>query len=302
MKYISATLVMSLLMLGSLFMMPTAARAATCADKPPIEIGWVAWAENEFEAKLVKQLLEDHFGCKVKLTLTNIGVEYEAVAKGDLDLMVEAWFPDTHRAYWEKVGTKVWDLGPLFLDARNGWVVPDYVPKSQLSSIEDLKKPEVAEKLGHEIQGIDPGAGLMQLSSKTIKAYGLNDYKLVSASGAGMTASLARAIQHHKWIVVTGWTPHWMFGRWHLRFLEDPKGTLGGPQHSDKIMRQGFYQEYPQVTAMLARMQIPLDMLQKAMYGAEKTSYKQAVQEFIDNNPKLIDYWVKGVPALGDSK
>lgn len=302
MKYITAALIVGLLMLASSVMAPVTARAATCADKPTIEIGWVAWAENEFEAKLVKQLLEDNFGCKVKLTLTNIGVEYEAVAKGDLDLMVEAWFPDTHRAYWEKVGLKVWDLGPLFLDARNGWAVPDYVPKSQLNSIEDLKKPEVAAKLEHEIQGIDPGAGLMQLSSKAIKAYGLNDYKLISASGAGMTAALARAIQHHKWIVVTGWTPHWMFGRWHLRFLDDPKGALGGPQHSDKIMRQGFYQEYPQVTAMLARIQIPLDMLQTAMYGAEKTSYKEAVQKFIDGHPKLIDYWVKGVPALTDSQ
>ncbi len=302
MKYLSATLIVSLLALGSLFMMPTAAEAATCADKPPIQVGWVAWAENEFEAKLLKQLLEDNFDCKVKLTLTNIGVEYQAVAEGDLDLMLEAWLPDTHRAYWDKVGLKVWSLGPIFFNGRNGWIVPDYVPKSELASMADLKKPEVAAKVGHKIQGIDPGSGIMQLSAKAIKAYGLDDYQLIAASGAGMTAALARAIQRHEWIVVTGWTPHWMFGRFKLRFLDDPKEALGGPQRSDKVMRDGFYQDYPEVAKMVSRIQIPLDLLQKSLYDAEQTSYEQAVQNFIDKYPKLINYWVKGVPALIDSQ
>lgn len=306
MKIIGTALAIGLLIASSMLVAPSPAQAASCSDKPTIRVGWVAWAENKFEAKLLKKVLEDGLDCKVKLTLMNIGVEYLSVAKGDTDVMLEAWFPDTHKAYRDKLGLRVWSMGPLFTGAMNGWAVPKYIPKSELNSIEDLKKPEVAEKLGHTIQGIDPGAGLMQLSHKTVKAYGLDKgadkYRLMNASGAAMTAALARAEKKHDWIVVTLWTPHWAFGRWDLRFLKDPKGTLGAAQHSDKLVRTGFYQEYPKASGLISRMQIPLAMLQKYMYKGENSSYDEAVQQFIDDNSQMINYWVNGASAFKNPK
>lgn len=188
-------------------------------------------------------------------------------------LIVATCLADTHRAYWEKVGSQVWGLGPLYTGARLGWVVPDYVPADQLDSVEDLKKAAVRAKLGDSIQGIGPGAGLMLLSDKAIKAYGLHNYNLISASGVAMTVALARAERQHKWIVVTGWRPHWMFGRWKLRSPKDPKGILGGPQHVDAVVRDGFTQDYSHVSAFLARMYVPLSQLQDAMYDTQRTSY-----------------------------
>src|SRR3546814_9098656 len=98
---------------------------------------------------------------------------------------------------------------------------------------------------------IDPGAGLMRLSKDAVEEYGLDDYELVSASGAAMTAALERAVKRKEWIVVTGWSPHWMFGAHELRYLEDPKGVLGGQEHIDVIARKGFYQDHPEVGAFL---------------------------------------------------
>lgn len=271
-----------------------AMKADNCANKPTIKIGYVTWAEGIFEVKLVKQLLEHHYGCNVKLQLLSVGVEYKALAGGDIDMMFEAWFPDNHKAYWQKVSTDVWDLGPLFMGAMNGWVVPNYIPKSKLNSIKDLHKKSVRQKLGGKIQGIDPGSGIMQMSETTLKTYHLQNYHLQAASDTAMTAALKRATANHEWIVVTLWTPHWAFGRFDLRFLQDPKKTLGKPQHSDKLVRQGFYRDYPKVTAMLARLHIPLSVLQQAMYGAQKTSYKKAVQKFIQGHPHMVHYWMTG--------
>lgn len=284
------TLAIGLMVATGLIVVPVAANAAQA--KNTIEIGWTAWADAEFVTKLAKQIIETRLDHKVKLTLSAIGIQYQGVSTGDLDAMMMAWLPDTHAAYWAKVKDKVVDLGPLYKGAKLGWAVPDYVPKDKLGSISDLKNAAVKDKLDSKIQGIDPGAGLMQLSEKTMKAYDLSDYTLVSASGAAMTAALARAESQHKWIVVTLWTPHWAFGRWKLRFLDDPKGTLGGPQHIDVVVRKGFTQDYPKVASFLKNMYIPLDMLQKAMYDARQTSYEKAVPKFIKDHPDMINKWL----------
>jgi glycine betaine/proline transport system substrate-binding protein len=264
--------------------------SAQAADDT-IEFGWTAWSDAEFITKLAKQVIEEHTDYNVKLTLSAIGVQYQGVANGDLDAMLMAWLPDTHADYMDRIKDDVDNLGTMYEGARLGWVVPSYVPEDQVASIEDLKKAEVQEKLDGKIQGIDPGAGLMQLSNKTIDEYGLGDYRLVSASGAAMTAALARAEKREEWIVVTGWTPHWMFGRWDLRFLDDPKGTLGEAQHVDVIARKGFKKDYPEVAAFLSNYKLNLEDLQAAMDEAQKTSYEEAIQTYIEENGEQIEGW-----------
>ena len=257
-----------------------------------IEFGWTAWSDAEFVTKLAKQVIEERTDYTVELKMAAIGVQYQGVANGDLDGMLMAWLPKTHADYWERFKDDVDNLGPLYEGAQLGWVVPDYVPEDKLSSIEDLKDEEVMEKLGGKIQGIDPGAGLMQASEDTMEGYALeDDYNLVSASGAAMTAALERAVENEEWIVVTGWTPHWMFGRWDLRFLDDPEGTLGGKEHIDAIVRKGFADDYPEVASFLENMDIPLVDLQAAMYDAQETSYDEAIDTFIEENQDMIDEW-----------
>src|SRR5699024_6982030 len=240
------------------------------AEDADITLGWTAWSGAEFNTKLTRQIIEENWDLNVKLTMSAIALQFQGVSTGDIDGMLMAWLPDTHASYWKRYKDKVVDLGPLFEGAKLGWVVPDYVPKDKLSSIADLKGNEkINEKLNGTITGIDPGAGIMQLSEDTIKAYGLDNYHIQSSSGAAMTAALDRAIKAKKWIVVTGWTPHWMFGRWDLRFLKDPKGTLGGAQHIDAVVRKGFKKDFPEVAKMLTNYYIPLDMLQKYLYVAQ---------------------------------
>lgn len=38
-----------------------------------------------------------------------------------------------------------------------------------------------------------------------------------------MTVALGEAIKQHKDIVITGWSPHWMFNKYDLKYLADPK-------------------------------------------------------------------------------
>src|SRR5690606_18514367 len=171
---------------------------------------------------------------------------------------------------------------------------PTYVPEDQVKSIEDLKKPEVKEKLGGKIQGIDPGAGLMQASEKAINEYGLEGYELVSASDAAMLAAVDRATSRDEWIVATSWSPHWMFAKWDLRYLDDPKGVLGGLESVNKIVRKGFYQDHPDVYEFLNRMVLPISDVEAIMAEAQDSSYEEAIDKYIAENESRINYWVTG--------
>ncbi|MBK1702398.1 glycine betaine ABC transporter substrate-binding protein [Thiococcus pfennigii] len=266
---------------------------ASAADKT-IRIGWTAWSDAEFVTKLTKRILEDRMGYEVELLQTDIAPQYQGLASGSLDVMLMSWQPQTHGDYLAKVGQDVATLGILYTHARLGWAVPGYVPPEELSSIEDLKKASVRDALDGTITGIDPGAGLMRLSQEAIDAYGLDDYRLQISSGAGMTAALERAVRRDEWIVVTAWSPHWKFGAYDLRYLEDPKGVLGGYERVVALARKGFYGDDIDAAGFISRMQIPIDDLQAAMYDAQQTSYEAAVSEYIAENPKRIDYWVTG--------
>ena len=274
----------------------SAVSTAQAADNNVVEIGYFNWSDALFTSHVAEYIVSEKMGHEVEMTKADPAAVYQAVASGDLDFHTDAWLPDTHSDYFEKTAGKVVNLGPVYSRASLGWVVPDYVPKDKLSSIEDLKNEDVMEMLDGKIIGIGPGAGLTRLSKKAMDEYGLKDYgyNLVISSGSGMTAALKRAINNDEPIVVTGWKPHWKFGRWDLRYIDDPKGTLGSIERADIVARTGFYREFPDVFEMLDRMTIPLADVQKGMDKGEQTDYETAAEWYVENNEDLVNFWITG--------
>lgn len=260
-----------------------------------LRIGWTAWADAEFVTRLAAKLLRAELGCDVQLVMTDIGLQYRGIAEGELDLMLMAWLPATHAAYFDKVAGAVVDFGALYTGARLGWAVPSYVPAEELGSIEDLKKPSVRKRLHARIQGIDPGSGLVQASEQAIRVYGLSGYRLRSGSGAAMTAALERAYRLRRWIVVTTWSPHWMFKRWQLRYLDDPRGVLSQNESIHALARRGFSRDYPpSVVDFITRLYIPLDELEDALAYAVDATPQAAVERYVREHPARIRYWLSG--------
>ena len=263
------------------------------AEQKAIKIGWTAWSDAEAVTNIAKQLLEQRLGYKVELVMTDIGLQYQGVAKKQLDVMLMAWLPNTHKAYWDKLNGELVDLGVLYDNAKLGWAVPDYIPASELSSIEDLKKPEVAKKLKSQVQGIDPGAGLMRASEQALKDYSLAGYDLRTGSDAAMIVALDRAMTRKEWIVVTTWNPHWMFSKYKVRYLEDPKKSLGGAEAIHAIGRKGFDQDFPKAAAFIKNFRIPLADLEAIMAKAKDSSYEKEAAAYIASHPELVAGWLK---------
>ncbi|WP_423333394.1 glycine betaine ABC transporter substrate-binding protein [Rhizobium wenxiniae] len=265
---------------------------AIAQDAKTVKLGFAPWSDAEFVTKLAAKLMTDKLGQKVELVQTDVAPLYQGVSRGDIDAMMMAWLPATHADYYDKVKNRVETLGTVYDGAKLGWVVPTYIPESEIASIEDLKKPEVQEKLSGTVQGIDPGAGLTRLSQQAVKDYALDDYKLQISSEAGMLTTVDRAMRGEKWFVATSWSPHWMFGKYKLRYIDDPKKSLGEAEHVDILASKDFKTENPKAAEFLSRMKVPLDDLEAAMFNAQETSYDEAVAKYIEDHPDQIKTWV----------
>lgn len=279
-RIVSLALVLAFILVGTM----------TAFAKDRVRLAYVEWDCATTSTNLVKAVLEQEMGYEVEILPVAAAAMWQAVGSGDVDGMVTAWLPVTHGDYLKRVADSVENLGPITTGAKVGWVVPKYVT---IDSIEELKAN--ADKFNGKIIGIDPGAGLMKMSEDTFAAYDLDNYELVEGSGATMTAALADAVKHNKWIVVTGWSPHWMFGRWDLKYLKDPKGTLGGSETINTIVRKGLKKDMPDVYAFLDRFawESP-EQMQKVMAWNQEPGadpYENA-KRFIKENPELVKKWI----------
>ena len=260
----------------------------------PLRLGWSAWADAEVVSLMAASLIQSQLDVPVERVMADIGIQFASLARGDLDLMLMAWLPGTHRNYWNQVRDRVLDLGPMYT-GRLGWVVPSYVPGDVLSSVEQLKDSATAARFGNRVQGIDPGSGLNQASREALQVYELSVLELVASSSAAMTAVLSQAITEERWLIATSWTPHWMFARFDLRFLEDPKGIFGGTERIHALARLNLDQMRPEVTAFLSRFHLPEQDLDGLLLKAQDDSPEAAVEHYLDQNPERVRYWITGL-------
>lgn len=264
---------------------------ASAAEKKELKIVYVEWECATASSHLAKAVLEDKLGYKVDLLPVAMPIMWTSLAIGDADAMVTAWLPDTHADMYAKFKDKVDILGKITDGARLGLAVPDYVP---LRSVTELDAH--ADKFKKRIIGIDPGAGIMQLSENLLKDYNIKKLELIEGSDTLMTASLGEAIRKEEWIVVTAWSPHWMFGRWKLHYLEDPKASLGKTDSIYAVGRKDLKKDHPEAWAFLSRFKYAnADQLQAYMAwnqikGADPM---KSARRFIKENPQQVEEWLK---------
>jgi len=179
------------------------------------------------------------------------------------------------------------NLGPNLEGAKIGLVAPAYV---KVKTIPDLKKK--ADKFNNKIIGIDPGAGIMSKTEKVIEEYDLG-MKLVTGSGATMTAALAGAVRNNEWIVVTGWKPHWKFARWDLKFLKDPRKVYGGAEHVSTVVRKGLKKDMPTVYKFLDNFKWSTAEIEELMLmNRRKAQPHENAKKWVDNNMDLVKKWL----------
>lgn len=269
----------------------TASTAGTATQEVSgtVELAYVEWASCLAATNVAAKVLEKA-GYDVRTISVTAAMLYQGLANGDVDGMVCAWLPTTHKAYYAKTQDRLVNLGPNMKGTKIGLVVPDYVT---IDSISELADDATAKKFDNRIVGIDPGAGIMSATQKAIKVYKLPE-KLIVGSGATMTAALSNAIRQNKWIAVTGWTPHWMWARWDLKYLDDPKLAYGEPEDIITLVRKGLKKDMPKAYTILDNFHWTGDDMGQVMAADRKdgTDPKANAEKWVENHPKMVSGWM----------
>ncbi|MFP4483950.1 MAG: glycine betaine ABC transporter substrate-binding protein [Spirochaetaceae bacterium] len=222
-------------------------------EKGSVELAYVEWARSVAITHLAGEILSE-MGWDVRLSNVANAAMWQSVAAGDSDALLAAWLPATHQMFYGDEGEftdDVVDLGPNYEGAKLGLVVPEYVEEDSISDL-----VENGDKYDWEIVGIDPGAGMMQQTEEAIENddYGLGEFELLEGSDSTMAAALQDAIRNEEPVVVTGWQPHWKFGRWDLKILEDPERVFGESETINTMVRKGLEEDDPELFTFFDEM------------------------------------------------
>ncbi|MEN6325607.1 MAG: glycine betaine ABC transporter substrate-binding protein [Syntrophomonas sp.] len=256
--------------------------------KGTVNIGYVNWAEDIAVSNLWKVILEDQ-GYKVKLTQLDVAPLFVGLSKGDVDIFMDAWLPITHAAYWKEYKDELEDYGIWYQgEAKIGIVVPKYV---SIDSIDQLKNH--ASQFNNKIIGIDPGAGIMKAASRANEAYGLG-FEVIQGSEPAMMAAMDKTYSKNEWIAITGWSPHWMFAKYDLKYLNDPKKEFGTAEEIHTLASKDFSSKQSEAAAMLKKFQMTdaqIGCLEGLINGGMEPA--DAAEKWINDNQDVVNSWIK---------
>jgi len=255
------------------------------AQEKTIKMGTLSWEDLTPITGITKKVLEDA-GYTVTVTdFAEWGIAYAALTKGDVQILTSQ-IDYAAQDYWNKNKSRLEKISPVSHGLYQAIAVPTYVT---IDSIDQLN--ENADKFGGKIIGIEPGSGLMRDAGNAVKDYGL-DLTLVEGSTAAMTAALKSAVDRKEWIAVAIWEPSWMFQKFDLKFLKDPKSVFPPPQGYYWIGQKGFSEANPEARELIASVFVPNADI-TAINGAVKDgkSMEQAIADWTAANAGLLKLW-----------
>lgn len=107
-----------------------------------------------------------------------------------------------------------------------------------------------------------------------------------------MNAQLKRAVQNKDEIVITGWSPYWIFQRYDLKYLDDPKGTMGRAESIHTMTRKGLKKDMPEAYKILDNFKWDVKDMESIMLEIEDgKDPEKATSEWIENNRDKVDKW-----------
>lgn len=258
-----------------------------------ITITYMSWADSIANTSVIKAVLEE-VGYDVEIEQVATGPMFASVADGSADAMASAWLPTNEGENWEQFKDDLVKVQKNTDDTPIGLTVPEYM---DVESLEDLKNnKELGEATDWKIYGIEPGTGTTELMEEALDEYGLDDWELVKSSETAMLSELKGKVEDKEPVIVSLWKPHYAFGKWDLRILDDPKNVYGDPDSIYTLAREDLEEDSPAAFNILEQFQWDEDLMDDVMVNIEKGMDEDEVgKAFVEEHQDVVEEWTKDV-------
>lgn len=156
-----------------------------------------------------------------------------------------------------------------------------------------------SEEVNYTITGIEAGAGVFKAAENAVEEYGLDGWEVQASSSGAMATALGEAVENEEPIIVTGWSPHWKFAKYDLKYLEDPKGVFGDAETINTMVREGLKDDMPEAYEVLDNFNWSPDDLEEVMLEiADGADPKEAAAAWVEANEDKVAEWTDGVDEV----
>ncbi|RAZ81188.1 glycine betaine ABC transporter substrate-binding protein [Planococcus halotolerans] len=199
------------------------------------------------------------------------------------------------KAQWKHLGL-AFAVTPMMLLAACG----DEEANTDEGTAGDSGEVNYGEEMSYKITGIEPGAGVVAASEQATEDYdSLEGWQVVTSSSGAMATALGEAIDNEEPIIVTGWSPHWKFQKYDLKYLEDPNGVFGDAETINTMVRQGLEEENPEAYTILDQFNWePADIESIMLEVSNGTAVEDAASAWIEENSDKVAEWTEGTETV----
>lgn len=201
-----------------------------------------------------------------------------------------------NKAQWRKLGLVAAAAPMMFLAACGN----DDEATTDEGTAGDSGEVNYGEEMNYKITGIEPGAGVVAASEQATEDYeSLEGWEVVTSSSGAMATELGSAIDNEEPIIVTGWSPHWKFQKYDLKYLEDPNGVFGDAETINTMVREGLEEENPEAYTILDQFNWESSDIESIMLAvSDGTSVEDAAAAWIEENSDKVAEWTDGTEMV----
>ncbi|MGJ3495043.1 Glycine betaine/carnitine transport binding protein GbuC precursor [Piscirickettsia salmonis] len=303
----------ALLVFGSSFLQTSIA----AKTKEPVRIIVNDWTSQIALSKITGSILSD-VGYKIKYVNSKSNGQWFKLKNNQADIQVEVWQGTMAKKYNQLIKTgDIVDAGNHAAKTREDWWYPEYVEK-QCPGLPDWKALKKCYKIfatsKTKPKGMYLGGPWEKPDRARIRALKMNFKVIQVKNGDALWVELEKAAKEERPIVLFNWTPNWVEAKYKGKFVEFPKYSpkcisdpkwgenskypwdCGNPKDGwlKKIARTEFSKEQPCAFELLKNINFTNAMISNiaAAVDADKMSYDEAAQQWLDNNKKLWHSWI----------
>jgi len=304
-------LLTTLLSVGLLAAAGASQAAGWCESGKPVKFAGLNWESAMLLTDVLEVVLNKGYGCKVDSLPGNSITMENALGTNDIQIFAEEWVGRSE--VWNKAAAagKVVGVGAPVVGAVEGWYVPRYVIEGDakrklaakapnLKSISDLAQYSAVFKDQEEpnkgrFYNCPAGWTCELENTDMLKSYGLEDKftNFRPGTGPALDAAVLSSYKRGEPILFYYWSPTPLMGQVDLVRLEEKGGetkTIDIKVGVSKV----FNEEAPELVAMLAKVNLPIDLLNQnlARMTKERIESPKLAQIFLKEHPEVWHAWV----------